>query len=80
MKKQTIIIDSYPATFSFEIEGELPKFYNGRRRFKYCDVRNDLLRKHMRILKVYSPCHDYGDYVVEHVTKTPRGEVWELGS
>lgn len=54
--------------------------YENRKNYSAEQVRNDLLHKHMRRLKVYSPCHAYGDYVVEVVTETSDGEIWHLGS
>lgn len=80
MKTQTIKIEHYPATFEFRIRTNLPKFCNGENNFKYCEVRNKLLYKYLRKLKIYSPCHHYGDYVVERVRKTEDGEIWTLGS
>lgn len=74
-----IQIKEYPDTFEFNIRTKLPKFKNGKG-FKYCDIRNELLYKYLKKLNINSPYHHYGDYVVEVVTKTSDGEIWQLGS
>lgn len=80
-----IQVKQYPATFEFNIRTELPPFISGTTPeghydAEMCEVRNDLLLKHMKRLKVNSPCHAYEDYVVEVVTPTLDGEIWQLGS
>lgn len=54
--------------------------YEARPQYQAEQIRRKLLLRHMKRLKVYSPCHAYEDYVVEEVTETEDGEIWELGS
>lgn len=82
---KTIKIDGYPAYFEFKIKTKLPRFVSSGTIGKdylceYCDIRNTLLLKYLKKLKINSPCHGYEDYVVEMVTETEDGEIWQLGS
>lgn len=81
---KTIKIDGYPAHFEFKIRAKLPKFISSGTIGKdydceYCEVRNHLLLKYLKRLKINSPYHEYEDYVVEVVTETEDGEIWQLG-
>lgn len=91
-----IQIKKYPATFEFKIRTELPEFDNhawedddgyqtqeqweNRKNHKAEEIRQKLLLKYLKKLKVYSFGHGYEDYVVERVTVTEDGEIWQLGS
>jgi hypothetical protein len=54
--------------------------WEDRKNYKAEQVRKRLLLRYLNKLKIHSPCHAYGDYVVERVTETPDGEIWQLGS
>lgn len=54
--------------------------YINRKNYKAEQVRNRLLIKNMKKLRINSPCHVYEDYIVETVIKTENGEIWHLGS
>jgi hypothetical protein len=54
--------------------------YRNRKNYQAEEVRNRLLLKYLTKLKIYSFGHRYEDYVVEVVTETPDGEIWQLGS
>ncbi len=54
--------------------------WEDRKNYKAEEIRKRLLFRYLNKLKIYSPCHAYGDYVVERVTETPDGEIWQLGS
>lgn len=54
--------------------------YENRVNFQAEQIRNKFLLKYLKKLKIYSFGHGYGDYVVEGVTETEDGEIWQLGS
>lgn len=74
MANTLITVVGYPDTFSFITRQKLPEFEYG------CEVRNSIVKKKMKELKVYSPCHSYDDYVVAIVDKKYRQEFWHLES
>ncbi len=69
-----VVIQYYPATFSFDVRKELPPFEYG------CKVRQEILLRQLRRKHIYSPCHAYTDYVIEAVETHHCGEIWHLGS
>jgi len=69
-----VSIKHYPASFSFEVDDELPKF-NG-----YCETRQYILLDELYNQEIPSPCHMYEDYYICAVRKTKKGEEWILGS
>lgn len=71
---KTIIINHYPATFTFKVRKELPVFED------YCEVREEILLRQLRKQKIYSPCHSYTEYVIEMVETFDGGEEWIIGS
>lgn len=81
-----IQVMNYPATFEFSIrKKDLPTFISsGTPGMDYdcimCEVRNNILYKKLKQLKIRSYGHGYEDYVVEVVTPTPDGEIWQLSS
>jgi hypothetical protein len=73
MKKNntyTEIYISYPVNMCFKTRFE---FENDEERTKY-------LHKVLKKNKVYSPLHDYTDYVVEAVEVSTYWEEWVVGS
>lgn len=54
--------------------------YVARPQYKAEQVRRKLLLKYLKKLNIYSFGHAYEDYVVEVVTETEDGEIWQLGS
>lgn len=54
--------------------------YENRKNYKAEEVRQKLLLKYLKKLNIYSFGHHYEDCVVEVVTKTEDGEIWQLGS
>lgn len=71
---KTIIINHYPATFTFKVNGELPPFTFG------CPVRNEILHCQLLKQKIESPCHAYDEYGVDEVEVFEGGEEWFIGS
>lgn len=69
-----IIINDYPATFTFKVRKELPEFND------YCEIRQEILLRQFRKQKIYSPCHSYVEYAIEMVETFDGGEEWILGS
>ena len=69
-----IEVVDYPCNFEFRTKAKFTEFY------ERCDKRTSMLHKKMKQLNIDSPYHEYTDYVVEIVYKTPGGEVWRLGS
>lgn len=69
-----IVINNYPASFSFQVEDELPPFESG------CEVRHKILLFQLNHKKIKSYSHDYEDYYICHVIKNKTGEEWVLGS
>jgi hypothetical protein len=54
--------------------------YENRKNCKAEEIRNEILFRYLKKLKIRSFGHGYGDYVVEKVTVTNDGEIWQLGS
>jgi len=74
MANTIITVVGYPDTFSFVTRQVLPEFeWN-------CPVRNKILYKKLRELKIDSPCHGYSEYGLEEIVKKYGQEFWYLGS
>ena len=71
---KTIIINHYPATFTFKVRKELPEFED------YCEIREEILHRQLRKQKIYSPCHSYSEYIVEAIETFDGGEEWIIGA
>ena len=69
-----IIVTDYPATFSFHIEGELPKF-----KFD-CPTRTEIVQQQIKEQKIETPYHEPEHYMVEDIIPFEDGEIWELGT
>jgi hypothetical protein len=69
-----IIVTDYPATFSFHIEGELPKF-----KFD-CPTRTEIVQQQIREQQIETPYHEPEHYMVEEIISFEDGEIWELGT
>lgn len=71
-----IKIDSYPETFSFELD-----FIKGFPKFTYgCPLRSAIAQMKMAELNIDSPAHDYRDYIVEQIESREGQEIWHIGS
>ncbi len=71
---KTIIINDYPATFTFKVRKELPEFTFD------CPVRNAILHYQLRKQQIDSPCHGYSEYGVDAIEVFEGGEEWIIGS
>lgn len=54
--------------------------YRKRKNYEAEQIRQKLLLRYLKKLRIYSFGHAYEDYVVEIVTETEDGEIWQLGS
>jgi hypothetical protein len=69
-----IVIKHYPASFSFQIDEELPPFED------FCPKRQEILLFQLNHKKIKSYSHEYEDNYICHVIETKSGEEWVLGS
>jgi hypothetical protein len=69
-----VVIKFYPATFSFNVDEELPPFNPG------CEIRQEILLHELYEQEIDSYSHAYEDYYISRVIKTKTGEEWVLGS